>query len=69
MIEIFCFDFKWQYVKSEFWPITNMQNSEPMILKVKICKETYSWFLKNMSQWLAETHKKFSVEKMNFFHI
>ena len=25
-----------------FWPITNMQNSEPVILKVKICKETYS---------------------------
>ena len=25
-----------------FWPITNMQNSEPVIFKVKICKETYS---------------------------
>ena len=51
-----------------FWPITNMQNSAPVILKVKICKETYSWFFKKMSQWLAETHKKsFLLKKWIFF--
>ena len=47
-----------------------MQNSEPVILQVKICKETYSWFFKKMSQWLAETHKKsFLFKKMDIFDI
>ena len=41
MIEIFCFDFERQYIKSEFLVDHNMQNSEPVILEVKICKETY----------------------------
>ena len=42
MIEIFCFDFDDNTSNLSFWPITNMQNSEPVILKVKTCKETYS---------------------------
>ena len=64
MVEILCFDCEWQYIKFEFsadhkhaefgtrdFKGKNLQRNFP--------GETYSWFSKKMSQWLAETHKKY----------
>ena len=42
MVEILCFDLNGDTSNLSFRPITNTQNLEPVILKVKICKETYS---------------------------
>ena len=70
MIETFCFDFEWKYIKSEFLADHKHAEFGTRDFKVKICKETYSWFFKNMFRWLAETHKKsFLLKIFFFFHI
>ena len=68
MVEILCFDFEWQYIKSEFSADHKHAEFGTRDFKGKICKEIYSWFFKKMSQWLAKTHKKsFLLKKWIFF--
>ena len=58
MVEIFCFDFEWQYIKSEF--LADHKHAEFGICDFKG---------KNLQRNLQFHKKVLSVEKMNFFHI
>ena len=58
MVEIFCFDFEWQYIKSEFLADHKHAEFGTRDFKGKNLQKNLQLIFKKMSQWLAENVKK-----------
>ena len=67
MVEILCFDFEWQYIKSEFLADHKHAEFGTRDFKGKICKETYSWFLKICPNGWRKLIKSLFRWKNDFF--
>ena len=68
MVEILCFDFEWQYIKSEFSADHKHAEFGTRDFKGKNLQRNLQLiFLKGVPMVSGNSQKVFSVEKMDFF--